>query len=257
MRRAMAWLALLLGLGCHGLHAEEVVIGAEDDWYPYSGVQDGKAQGMAEDIVKAAFAARGIQVRFVLLPYVRCMNEVKAGKLLACFDTPRTSDVEADYLWHKVPLFSAAAYIYAKADSPEQGLGLQDLLGKSIATTRFYGYGEGFDGNTAIQQRPTDRDIFGLRQLIHGKVPYFAGFDRVMAYLETRYPELKTQVKVVGSIATTDIYMAFSKTFPGAEAKLAAFNEGLAEIHHQGRYHKLLADWDARYPALARPGERP
>lgn len=86
-----------------------VLIGAEDDWYPYSGRVDGAARGMAEDIVQSAFAASGVQAQFVSLPYARCIRMVRAGELVGCFDTSRTALNENEYLWPQHPLFTSRA----------------------------------------------------------------------------------------------------------------------------------------------------
>lgn len=37
--------------------AEPLVLGAEDDWYPYTAYKNGRIQGMSADIVRAAFKA--------------------------------------------------------------------------------------------------------------------------------------------------------------------------------------------------------
>ncbi len=226
----------------------EVTIGAEDDWYPYSGVEDGKLGGLAVDIVREAFAAEGIHVHFSVLPYARCMYEVRKGRLLGCFDAPRTRQIEADYLWHKPALYSAQAFIYGAAGSSDKGLRVKDLEGKQVAITNTYGYGNSFDDDTRIEKVITNRDIYGLRMLAAGRLPYFACYGRTMAYLRERYPGIASKVKQVGFIARTDLYMAFSKTFPGSQALLDRFNAGFRLIRANGRYVQIFEKWDRRFP---------
>ena len=52
-------LVILLPLLCAPTAtADEVYrIGAEDDWYPFTALREGKVQGMSADLVRAAFAA--------------------------------------------------------------------------------------------------------------------------------------------------------------------------------------------------------
>ena len=87
---AAGLLALLAGGLSPPLQAESLRIGAEDDWYPYTALKDGKVQGMSVDIVKAAFAATDTQVELVPYPYARCMQMARNGELVACFNTAPT-----------------------------------------------------------------------------------------------------------------------------------------------------------------------
>ena len=54
--------------------AQRIRIGAEDDWRPYSYVVEGKPVGFAVDLARAAWAAAGVEVELVPLPYARCMK---------------------------------------------------------------------------------------------------------------------------------------------------------------------------------------
>ena len=85
MTRIFLW--ALLFAGAVALAGERIRIGAEDDWSPYSSVSKGKPVGFAVDVVRAAWAASGVDVELVPLPYARCMKEVDRGLLAGCFDT--------------------------------------------------------------------------------------------------------------------------------------------------------------------------
>ena len=64
--------------------ADEVYrIGAEDDWYPFTALREGKVQGMSADLVRAAFAASNTRVELVPYPYSRCMELTRTGRLAA------------------------------------------------------------------------------------------------------------------------------------------------------------------------------
>ncbi len=53
-------ICLLLALSgpAAAVPTEPLVLGAEDDWYPYTAYKDGRIQGMSADIVRAAFRLR-------------------------------------------------------------------------------------------------------------------------------------------------------------------------------------------------------
>ena len=85
LKRVCWWTLLFVGAGVFA--GERIRIGAEDDWSPYSSVAQGRPVGFAVDLVRAAWAASGVDVELVPLPYARCMKEVDRGLLAGCFDT--------------------------------------------------------------------------------------------------------------------------------------------------------------------------
>lgn len=74
--------------------AESITIGAEDDWYPFSGTIASQPKGMAVDIVREAFKKAGVDVIFKSMPYARCMQEAKESNLFGCFNAARNSTLE-------------------------------------------------------------------------------------------------------------------------------------------------------------------
>lgn len=160
---------LLLGPGRSQADAP-VVVGAEDDWLPYSGLLRGSLQGMTPDIVRAAFAFTGQAVRFEVLPYARCLNQVRSGALVACFNTLRNARTEPEFLWHSPPLFKVRSRIYARADSRESTLRPADLEGRRVAVTHSYEYGPEFDDNPRIERVVGLRDENSFQMLVRGRV---------------------------------------------------------------------------------------
>ena len=63
------------------LRAETVTVGAEDAWAPYAYAMAGQSepQGLAPQLVRAAFETQGVQVRFKVLPFSRCLHEAEVG----------------------------------------------------------------------------------------------------------------------------------------------------------------------------------
>jgi polar amino acid transport system substrate-binding protein len=93
---------LLLGLALSNARAEDTFrLVAENDWFPYSAERHGAPEGLAVDLVRAAFEAAGSKVELVSQPYARCLSEVEAGRQLGCFDTIREPSTEARFLFHE------------------------------------------------------------------------------------------------------------------------------------------------------------
>ncbi|VDL11323.1 hypothetical protein BANRA_05592 [Pseudomonas aeruginosa] len=91
-------ICLLLALSgpAAAVPTEPLVLGAEDDWYPYTAYKDGRIQGMSADIVRAAFRAADTPVQLNPYPYSRCMKLALKGLIAGCFNTSPNPHILAD-----------------------------------------------------------------------------------------------------------------------------------------------------------------
>lgn len=243
MRRLLA--AVLLTVSALRAGAEPTVtIGAEDDWAPYSSAPGGRAQGFAVDVVREAFALAGVKAQFIALPYSRCMAETRAGRLLACFDAVPNSLIRSHYLWPELPLFSTHMNIYARAGSTLRKLRAQDLEGRTVGVQRDYEYGDEFDLNTRIVRKVVDKNEQGFRMLQAGRIEFMAAEARIaQALFRSRPQEFGGRFTLVGTVATPDLYIAFSKRAAGSSAMLARFNDGYARLRRTDRYKQIENKW--------------
>ncbi len=240
-------LALLCVWGaCQAAAAETISLGAEDAWYPYSGQINGEARGFTVDLVRAAFAAVGVDVSFQSLPYARCMRKTKEGSLLGCFDTSRSAIVEADYLWHKKPMFNARILIYARADhTGPNTMSVLDLEGKPVIVTHGYEYGDAFDSNKNMLRQSAPTDLSGMRMLLAHRGDYVLVFERVAHQLIKEHPgEFAGKIVPVGVLSELRLYTVFSKTFPNSARYLELFDQGFAIIGKNGRLHEIERQWN-------------
>jgi len=259
MRRRALLLSQGLALVAAASHAQPrgrlagVVIGAENDWYPYSGEREGRAQGMTVDLVAAAYAAVGIEVKFEPMPYARCMAQTRAGTLVACFNTTRTALIEGDYLWPARPMFNERFLIYARADDTHRGPPLQvkDLEGQKVAVTRGYEYGSEFDANPHIDRIITSHDENNFELLLRGRARYTLAPDANTRLLLQRRPEMAHRFKVVGALSYFGIYTTFSRMHPDAREALAAFDEGMRLINANGTAKAIQDRWRNEAPRPA------
>jgi len=249
----MAWtvrLANALLAGCLVISAapaaraaDTVTVGAEDSWYPFSGLVKGKLQGMTVDIVREAFKTVGVQVRFEPMPYARCVALARSGVQLACFDTFRTPDTESEFLWHSPSLFRVDYLVYARAGAKRRHLGVRDLEGRRVAVTRGYEYGAEFDRNTKIQRELSSSDESNFRMLLAGRVEYTITAKIIADKLFKAHPELARKFKVVGLVSRNDVYMAFSRRHPDGPQEMARFEKGLRIIRENGRLQAIERQW--------------
>lgn len=226
-----------------GCAAQKLRIGAEDDWRPYAYVVDGKPTGFAVDLARAAWAAAGVEVELVPLPYARCMKEVENNRLAGCFDTLRDARTEAKYRWHRQPLFKARIAIYGRSKQSSSKVNLQALRGTRVGVTNGYDYGAEFDNDTLMLRDVSSSDLTSLRKLVAGRVDYALVFDRVAADIASQHPELAQGFKQRGVLVEPQLYISFARDFPGIERTIARFDEGLEKVRKSGEYARIEARW--------------
>ena len=175
----MKYLLCCLVLACRLVSAETITLGAEDDWAPYSSAVERSARGFAVDVIREAFAAVGVTVNFEVLPYARCLDDTKRGRLVGCFDAVPNAMIGGSFLWHKHPLFTTHMNVYALSDSAESGLTARQLEGKTVGVERGYEYGDEFDLNTKIVRRIVDKNVQGFRMLLAKRIQYMAAEERI------------------------------------------------------------------------------
>lgn len=137
---------ILCGLFCMLIalasHAETITLVAEDDWPPYSSMKADKSgpEGLAPALIKQAFKQQGIEVKYLTLPFARCMYLVQIGKQVGCFDATITQDNQDQYYWHKTPLFVEGVSVFAHANAKVKEIKIHDMEGKTVGYTIGYTY---------------------------------------------------------------------------------------------------------------------
>lgn len=229
---------LLLLMSVESVWADEtIILGAENDWIPYSN-QDGT--GMANEIVQAAYKAVGIDVKFKVGPYNRLLKMLRDGELLGAFNVPKEKSNENDYLFGKTPIFTAQSAYYYNKEHP-LSVGRKEGLknGEKIGVVFDYGYGDFFSGNDKIVKIPVRSDQLNLRKLAKGRIDATILYDRTARKL-LKYEGLSDRIVKAFDSESGDIYVAFSKSFPDAQHYVDKLDEGLAVIKASGVLKQIM-----------------
>lgn len=243
-------LAALLLLGGTALGKPPLMqLGAEDDWYPYSAVRDGQLQGMAVELVRAAFAAADTPVELIPYPYARCMHLVAQGQLAGCFNTTPNEQIRRDYLLPRLPLFSDQILLWARQAQATPLHSLGQLRGRRVAVTLGYEYGPAFDNFHDLQRVAVRQDLFAFRMLARGRVDYSVAFRGTSEQLFRDNPELRNQFRPVLLVHPAELYLSFSRQHPHALQLQQHFDLGMQRLHEQGTYASILKRWHHQMPA--------
>lgn len=226
-----------------------ITLVGEDEWYPYAAFKDGKLQGLAVDIIEAAYAAVNVKVQFKSAPYARCLMLAESGQELACFDSLKDSKLSKKFVFHQVPIFKAEIGIYATEKSDQKNLQFSALRGKKIGVTHGYTYTDEVDSDDSIQREVAPTDISNLRKLLLQRSEYSLIYTRVFDYLMSRYPDdLRGKIKQVGIIGKNALYVSFSRKRSDSARYADLLDQGLRKIKKDGTYHKLEQKWKLPAP---------
>lgn len=241
------WLVICLLLMVGSARAESVLIAAEDDWAPYCVLdkESGQPRGLAPELVKAAFAAEGVDVEFRTIPFARCMYEARSDKVLGCFDATITEENRYQYFWHETPMFEEDLAIFALASEPRRDLKLTSLEQKTVGITLGYTYPTDFMENPRITRFQAKSDTQIIEMLVRGRVDYIL-MNEMPGYLKIQQKQLSGKVVKVGKISTDSFWLAFSRAHPRGEEMASRFEEGLQKIKNNGTYEALVRAFEAR-----------
>ena len=225
--------------------AHAYTLAAEDDYYPYSAEVDGKLTGLVPDLARAAFAAVGVEVDFIIRPYSRVLLMVQNGKAVGGFTGAIDDSNESAFFWHETPLDVVRLAIWAKTGESETGLSAEDMEGEKVSTTRGFFYTDAIDHNERVTRVVAPSDATSMQMLALGRSDYALVTEQIgRGIVETAsQPELKGRVEIVGLIDQVPLHIFFSIEHPEGEAAAELFQEGLETLIENGEYQRIRERW--------------
>lgn len=220
-------------------------LAAEDGFFPYTGMFEGKLRGFSLDIVSAAFSAVGCEVKFVAMPYARCIRDVQAGRHLGCFNTTNSADNQEKFIFHSRPLFRGRILIYAHPDWV--GPFTEDAFEtRSFSVVRGYTYTDAFDRSSTIRKIAVESDLQTLAMVARNRADFAVVYEKVAQFQIGWNRERITPSPVPAHMLVEyDLFVSFSRISGQLSVKLArALDAGLEKIRNNGTYAKIDAAWN-------------
>lgn len=245
MKKLIAILAAVLTLSPPLLHARSLSI-TGTTWAPYQMTENGEAAGLATDVVRQVLARLGIEPRFHLVPWERCIREYERGEADAVYLISPNPQREQFLLFPATPI-ATSTYVFfiRKSDTGRLRFdGYGDLAGHTVGVTSGYSYSpefwEGVKKSSGVQETSTDEQNF--LKLANGRFDYFpcdayAGVDLIR--------KLGIEDKVVylpKPVVTKDYFLAFSRRSgqKDLEKLVSAFDAVLKEFIRTEDYRKIM-----------------
>lgn len=245
MRMALWALSLLLSLA---VQAQNVILIAAADAYPPYVDPERPGDGLAMEIVRAAFALQGFDVKLEMVPWARAEQGVTEGRYDILVDVWRTEAREKVMLFSTPYAVSKIKFIKLKGD-PFEFTGLSSLDGKRIGAIRGYGYGEAFENPTQFVREDTSSLKSNLQKLVLKRIDLTLEDEiTAKAVIEQQLPEYKSMLDFSNaSLSNNPLYVSAGIKNPKHKAIIEAFDKGFEAIKLNGTLKKIYKKYGLTY----------
>jgi ABC-type amino acid transport substrate-binding protein len=239
--------ALLAATGAAAAPGKRVQILVEDAASPWSN-RGGK--GYANDMVRAAFAAAGVDVELVVVPYARCKAVVMQGGAVGCFSMSAGPELGKLVRFADKPLFSVTPKFYYNVDRKITARSVAELSrGMRVGIVHGYEYPPFVAqlAQSGVVLETARSDVINLRKLAAGRIDV-----ALVMTDEMRSEELIERQAGVTGIAFAfqstpmESFIGFSTIHPDGDAQRRHFNSGYRSITENGTRHGIQTSWKLR-----------
>ena len=249
-RRAIevALCALLVAMSPPAPARETIDIGVEDAAAPWS---QADGTGYANDVVRAAFGAMGVDVRMHVLPYARCKQHVVKGELVACVSMSPAPELRGVVRFSREPLFVFTCDFFENPARPLPRRIDQLPRGARIGTVLGYEYPPDMlrhlrERGAVMEPAPTEE--INLRKLAAGRVDAaVVNRDAVKSpdWVAAR-AGVTGRVRSVFRIGGMPAYVGFSLAHRDGDSLARRFDAAHARIIASGERDRIQRRWIAR-----------
>jgi polar amino acid transport system substrate-binding protein len=221
-----------------------------DPWMPYAGSGvPGADEGYVLAVTREALRRGGLEIRYVAIPWSRCLADVEAGRwdAIACADLHEAKGV----VYPEQPVGLNGPAIFTLAGSTWRYGGVASLERLRIGAVQGYTFTDEIDGWLAAHAKDGQHLYLAagsepLRRLMEmlaaGRLDAIVENSLVAAWTAHQAGRPPGFLRDAGaSWAPVPIYVAFSSRRPDAAALARAFDAGILAMRADGTLARLLA----------------
>jgi len=223
--------------------AEKTVTLATLAWEPYVG-PDLENKGYVTEIAVEAFKRSGYTTTTTFYPWARAVKTAEYGEADGVFpeyydERRKESFVFSDpFPGGPVGLYKRKDTIVSYLVDPrvDQTAALRGLQAYRFGVVRGYINTREFDAADFLRKDEVFSDELNIKKLYNGRID-FMFIDKFVAehLIKHKFPEYDAELEFMEPpLENKLLYIAFSKQAPDYQAKLSAFNHGLAQITADG-----------------------
>ena len=230
--------------------AKVYVVGTDAAYAPFESQNEkGEIVGFDIDVVKAAAAKAGIEVKFVNTPWEGIFNALSQGDRDMIVSSVTITEERKQTMDFSTPYFDAVQLIAVKANSKigkfddlkKLKVGVQTGTTGDEAVTKLL-------GKTSTSIKRFESTPLALKELEAGGVDAVVADNGVVIHYVANNAGSKFKTVADKSFAPEQYGIAIKK---GNADLVAKVNKGLAEIKADGSYDKIFAQYFGAPPAAA------
>ena len=219
-----------------GWAQEMTLVAAADPYPPYVDPQV-PTEGLAMEIVRAAFKTQGYTVKLEIMPWVRAEKGVSEGRYDILVDVWRTEARAKEFLFAAPYAVSKIKFIKRK-DNPFEFTGLDSLNGLRVGVIRGYGYSDAFNKATTFIRDEVPTMEHNINKLLLKRIDLTLEDEiRAKSLLRTMDPKVTEQLDFTSNaLLSNPLYVAAGLKNPRHKEIVEAFNKGLQIIKADGTF---------------------
>ncbi|MCD8522403.1 MAG: transporter substrate-binding domain-containing protein [Saccharospirillaceae bacterium] len=237
----------LLSLFSASLQADVIRLRA-DEWYPINGQPDSEKPGYMIEIARTIWEAAGHQVEYRLMPWERAIDETRQGRA-ECIVGAYREDAP-DFVFPQQAMGLDSSHFYVAAANSWRFQTMADLNNVRLGTIGGYAYDNGeLDAYIEKNQKnPARVQIVrsgnaleqNIRKLLTQRIDVIVESPAVMQ-AQLKKMEHSDAVVSAGMIGEqSPLYIACSPVLPAVTGYLDLLDNGLQEMHNNGRLQTIL-----------------
>jgi len=232
----------ITAMGCSDAYSASLVLVAADS-APTAYMEDGKPSGILVDVVTEAFRRTGYQFEIQLMPWARCLAEIRNGHVDGIFSVFQLPERSGFLTYTSIPIINQALVFFVPADSDLKfGGDLAQLQGLRIGTIRGTSYGAKLDGvlnagvwSTVVKTNNVD-SLVGMLAL--KRLDLAVGYRHVVLEAARKKGYLGKIKELSPSIDVIPSYLAFSKQRDYSEVA-ASFDKALTSMKNDQSFKAI------------------
>ena len=223
--------------------AQTLVLAAADS-VPTAYIDSGKQTGILVDVINEVFKRTGYSVEIAIMPWARCLAEVKAGKIDGIFSIYKTSARQEFLTYADEVLITQVQAFFVRKDSTISFDGdLNKLSELRIGIINETSYGPRLDA--ALSNRIFKNvDVAmnastNIQKLLRDRIDVIPSYRHVVLGSATTLGVAGSIKELSPAIEAIPSYLAFSNKKDYARA-IGAFNEALRSMKQDGTYDAIF-----------------
>lgn len=240
----LCFFSLLISINLQPIFSKTIVLAAAEGSIPTSYVSNGKQTGILIDVINEAFKRTGYTVEIKLLPWARCLEEVKNGTVDGIFSVFITEERKIFMTYTSEILITQVQSFFVLKNSKITFDGdLKKLSDKKIGMIIKTSYGPRLDAATnenlfkKIDLAPFSKS--NVKKLLSKRVDLIPSYRHIVLSTAKELGELDNIKELSPEIEAIPSYLAFSKKRDYLKL-IIAYDKALKDMKKDGTYDMIF-----------------